>query len=104
QETVAGQMLPLLQNINNTQLTLYQDLEDFIKDGQKRAAEEALARQQQQHNELKIEAADQAVYLISTFASFADPKLGHTLDIVGRPAIPINRAFSNYGGAAAVVD
>src|SRR5207244_1343842 len=100
QTTVAGQVLPLLENINQIELATYQDLTAYINDSTKRAAQQQQAQQQQQFNQLKIEATHQAVYLLSTFAGLVDPQLGHTMEVVGNVAIQVNTAFSNYDVAA----
>jgi len=104
QSGVFDQALPLLQNINQTELTTYTTLEQYITQATDRANQEALAQQQQQDHELKIAASQQGVYLLSTFAGFFDPKLGHDMGVVGNAALQVADAVSKYTFPAAAVD
>ena len=92
-----GDLQVSLDRINLQQ----KDLVEFMKNQQARQAAEALAKAKTQEHQLKLQAADSAISIISTLAGFIDPKVGKQIATVGHSALQIGESLSTWMTAVA---
>lgn len=67
----------------------------------RRAAEQKAQQLEQEYEQLKDQAPYSAVYLISTFVGFADPKAGHDLAVLGYGSLQVSRGIEQITQATA---
>jgi hypothetical protein len=77
------------------------DLVDYMKDDAKRRALQAQAEAKAQEHQLKLQAAESAVYIVSTLADFVSPGLGRQISVIGSSAIQIGESLSAWSKAVA---
>ncbi len=95
------------ESIDDLQLSLVQlDLQqevlvDFMKNEQARREAQALAEAKAREHQLKLQAADSAIYVLSTLAGFIDADVGHQIDTVAKSALQIGKSLNGWMEAVA---
>ena len=77
------------------------ELVDYMHNEQARQAAEALAQAKAQEHQLKLEAADSAIFIVATLAGFIDPMVGNQIATVGRAALQIGESLNGWMKAVA---
>lgn len=68
----------------------------YVLDEQRRREAKELEERKRAEYQLKISAAESSIFILSTFASFVDPKLGKEIYVIGNSSIQIVDSVKQY--------